>query len=103
MTVLAHVVRSGFVESVHRGSVVVLGADGAVVASAGDVTAPVFPRSANKPLQAVGMLRAGFDPPAGEDLAIACASHWGEPFHVEGFRVVLARAGLAEGGGAFEH
>jgi L-asparaginase II len=97
MTVLAHVVRSGFVESVHRGSVVVLGPDGTVVAAAGDVTAPVFPRSANKPLQAVGMLRAGFDPPAG-DLAIACASHWGEPFHIERVRAVLARAGVPEDG-----
>jgi L-asparaginase II len=96
MTVLAHVVRSGFVESVHRGSVVVLGPDGVLVAAAGDVTAPIFPRSANKPLQAVGMLRAGFDPPA-DDLAIACASHWGEPFHVARVRAVLARAGLADG------
>jgi L-asparaginase II len=95
VTVLAHVERSGFVEGVHRGSVVVLGPDGAVVAAAGDVDAPVFPRSSNKPLQAVGMLRAGLDLPA-DDLAIACASHWGEPVHLERVRSVLAGAGLGE-------
>ena len=54
---LAEVVRSGFVEGVHRGSVVVLDAGGAVVAAAGDVDGPIFPRSSNKPLQAIGMLR----------------------------------------------
>ena len=56
-------VRSGFVEGRHRGSVVVLDAAGAVVASAGDVPAPIFPRSSNKPMQAVGMLRAGLTRP----------------------------------------
>ena len=47
--ILAEVVRSGFVESVHHGSVVVLDAAGAVVASAGAIGAPMFPRSSNKP------------------------------------------------------
>ncbi len=56
---LAEVVRSGFVEGYHRGSVVVLDAAGGAVAGAGDLTGPIFPRSANKPMQAVGMLRAG--------------------------------------------
>ncbi|HEV2087848.1 MAG TPA: asparaginase, partial [Cryptosporangiaceae bacterium] len=73
MTLLADVVRSGFVESQHRGSVVVLDGAGMVVAAAGTPGAPVFPRSANKPLQAVGMLRAGaaFTPP---ELALAAGS-----------------------------
>ncbi|GAA0814793.1 asparaginase [Spirilliplanes yamanashiensis] len=93
--VLAHVVRSGFVESAHRGAVVVLDATGRVVAAAGDADAPVFPRSSNKPLQAVGMLRAGLDLPP-DDLAIACASHWGEPMHLDRVRSILARAGVGE-------
>ncbi|GIJ48621.1 asparaginase [Virgisporangium aliadipatigenens] len=89
---LAEVVRSGFVESWHRGSVVVLDAAGAVVHAAGDTTAPVFPRSSNKPFQAVGMLRAGL-PARGADLALACASHRGQEIHLAGVGRLLAQAG----------
>lgn len=78
--VLAEVVRSGFVEGHHRGSLVVLAADGTVELALGDVTAPVFPRSSNKPMQAAGVLRAGLDL-SGERLALAAASHSGETFH----------------------
>jgi L-asparaginase II len=91
---LAEVVRSGFTESRHHGSVVVLGPDGEVVAWAGDVTGPVFPRSSNKPLQAVGMLRAGLSLSDEADLALVCASHHGEPFHVARVRAMLAAAGI---------
>ena len=92
---LAEVVRSGFAESRHRGALVVLGPGGDVALAAGDVTAPMFPRSASKPLQAAGMLRAGLrlDGPL---VALAAASHAGEPFHIAGVRDILAGAGLAE-------
>ncbi len=93
--VVAEIVRSGFVEGHHYGSVVTLGADGAVDWSAGDVTSPMFARSCNKPIQALGMLRAGLDLD-GELLALACASHSGEQFHLEGVRRVLDGAGLDE-------
>lgn len=92
---LAEVVRSGFVESRHHGSVVVVDAAGTVVASAGDVTNPVFPRSANKPLQAVGMLRAGMSATRIE-LGLVSASHRGEDFHVAVVRRLLAAAGVDE-------
>ncbi|MGK5443663.1 asparaginase [Micromonospora sp. URMC 105] len=91
---LAEVVRSEFVEGVHRGSVVVLDADGAPVAGAGDVTSPVFPRSANKPMQAVGMLRAGLPLTDPADVALVSASHAGEEFHLLRVEALLARAGL---------
>jgi len=78
--VLAEVVRSGFVEGRHRGSLVLLAADGSVELALGDVTAPVFPRSSNKPMQAAGVLRAGLEL-SGERLALAAASHSGEIFH----------------------
>ena len=68
--VVAEVVRSGFVEGHHYGSVVALAADGTVEWSVGDVTSPVLPRSCNKPLQAVGMVRIGLDLPP-ELLALA--------------------------------
>ncbi|TNH21658.1 asparaginase [Micromonospora orduensis] len=91
---LAEVVRSGFVEGVHRGSVVVLDAAGAPVAAAGDVTSPVFPRSASKPMQTIGMLRAGLPLTDPADLALVSASHAGEDFHLAGVHALLARAGL---------
>ncbi len=93
---VAEVVRSGFVESRHHGSVAVLDAAGTAVAAVGDIAAPVFPRSSNKPLQAAGMLRAGFEPASAAELALAAASHRGEDFHVTGTRAMLRRAGLAE-------
>ena len=92
--VIAEIVRSGFVEGRHYGSVVALDADGGVAWSVGDVDSQVLPRSCNKPLQAVGMLRAGLELD-GELLALACASHSGEPFHVEGVRRILSDAGLS--------
>jgi L-asparaginase II len=95
--ILAEVVRSGFVESLHRGSVVVLNADGSVRDQAGDVTGPIFPRSSNKPLQTVGMLRAGLRTADGADLALISGSHRGEPFHVRRVRDILAAAGLEPG------
>ena len=93
--VVAEIVRSGFVEGHHYGSVVALDADGAVAWSVGSVDAPVLPRSSNKPIQALAMVRLGLDLPP-ELLALACASHSGEPFHVEGARRILDMAGLTE-------
>jgi len=93
--VLAEVVRSDFLEGSHRGSVVALAADGSELWRFGDPDRPVFPRSSNKPIQAVGMLRAGLDLD-GELLALACASHSGEAFHIDGVRRILANVGLDE-------
>ncbi|MGW3333942.1 asparaginase [Streptomyces rubiginosohelvolus] len=91
--VLAEVVRSGFTEGHHRGSLVLLAADGSVERAIGDPAAPVFPRSSNKPMQAAAILRAGLDL-AGERLALAAASHSGEPFHLDLARKMLAEHGL---------
>jgi len=93
--VVAHVVRSGFVESVHHGSVVALDADGSTLFAIGDVEGPIFPRSSSKPIQALAMLRAGLELD-GELLALAAASHSGERFHLDGVQRILAGAGLTE-------
>ena len=90
---VAEIVRNGFVEGHHYGSVVALEADGSVAWSVGDAEVPMLPRSCNKPLQALGMVRVGLDLPP-ELLALACSSHSGEPFHVDGVRRILAGAGL---------
>lgn len=93
--VVAEVVRSGFVESHHHGSVVAIDTDGSLLWSIGDVHSSMFPRSANKPMQAVGMLRCGLRLD-GKLLALAAASHSGEDFHLEGVRRILSAAGLDE-------
>ncbi|ABL83701.1 MULTISPECIES: asparaginase [unclassified Nocardioides] len=93
--VVAEVVRSGFVEGHHYGSLVALAADGSVDWRVGEVEAPVLPRSCNKPVQALGMVRLGLDLPP-ELLALACASHSGEQIHLERVQRILAGAGLDE-------
>ncbi|MEU6736241.1 asparaginase [Streptomyces physcomitrii] len=92
--VLAEVVRSGFTEGRHRGSLVLLDPDGGVEFALGEPAAPVFPRSTNKPMQAAAVLRAGLDL-ADERLALAAASHSGEPFHLELVRRMLAEFELS--------
>ena len=93
---LAQVIRSGFGESRHHGSVAVLDSKGVLVASAGDVAAPIFPRSSNKPMQAAGMLRCGLSLPDPADLAVVCASHYGQDAHLVRVRGMLASGGLDE-------
>jgi L-asparaginase II len=93
--VLAEVVRSGFVESRHRGAMIALTADGTALLTAGAADVPTFPRSSNKPFQAAAMLRCGLKLDR-ELLALAAASHSGEDFHVSGVRSILASAGLTE-------
>jgi L-asparaginase II len=91
---LAEVSRSGFVEGFHRGSVAILGPDGALASSIGDVTGPVFPRSSIKPMQAVGMLRSGLRLADPADLAMVAASHSGEDMHIARVRALLASGGF---------
>jgi len=92
--VVAEVVRNGFVESRHHGRVIAVDADGRDVLVVGDVADPIFPRSSLKPLQAMGLLAAGWSPGDDEQVALACASHSGEQVHVAVVRRILAAAGL---------
>ncbi len=92
---LVRVLRSGFHEGSHFGAAVVVAGDGTVLHAVGPVHTPVFPRSSNKPFQAVAMLLAGADL-QDADLALAAASHSGEPQHTDRALAVLARAGLTE-------
>jgi L-asparaginase II len=91
---LVRVIRSGVEESVHLGSVAVVDGAGRLVASAGDPERVAFARSSMKPLQAaVAVGLSGRDLPDRE-VAVMCASHNGEPVHVEAVRAILDRAGL---------
>ena len=89
--------RGGIRESVHRGAIAVVDADGTTVVSLGDIERPVFPRSAVKVLQALPLVASGAADRLGlgdEELAVACASHNGEPGHTTVVARMLARAGL---------
>jgi L-asparaginase II len=79
---------------VHRGSLVVLDADGAVLRALGAVDRPTLPRSSNKPVQATALLAAGWTPRTGEELAIGAGSHNGEDGHREQAAGMLAAVGL---------
>jgi len=95
--VLVEAVRGPLVESVHRGAICVVDADGAVVLALGDVARPVFPRSSVKALQALVMVEAGAVERFGlsdEEIAVACASHSGEAGHLAAVTRMLERAGL---------
>jgi L-asparaginase II len=98
--VLVEAWRGDIVESFHRGAFAVVDAEGALVASAGDIERPVYPRSAIKVLQALPLVESGAADRFGladEELALACASHEGEAVHVRTAASVLAKAGLDAG------
>ncbi|MEW9549241.1 asparaginase [Nonomuraea sp. NPDC050783] len=96
LAVLAEVIRSDFVESVHYGSAVGLGPSGRAEVALGRPEAPVLPRSSAKPFQALACLTSGAAL-AGPRLAIAAGSHTGEDFHVRLVRELLADYGLDTG------
>jgi L-asparaginase II len=93
---LARVIRSGLEESVHTGEAVVVDAEGALVASAGDPDRLVFARSSMKPLQATVSLSLAPLDFTDREIAVMCASHNAEPPHIEAVRSLLARAGVDE-------
>jgi len=95
--ILVEVQRGNALESLHRGALAVVDADGRGVLSLGDVQRPVFPRSAVKVLQALPLVASGAADALSltdEELALACASHNGEPAHVQTAARMLAKAGL---------
>lgn len=90
---IAITTRSGVDESVHFGALVVLDQNGSVDWSVGNPDAVVYPRSSNKPMQAVAMTRSGLELPA-DLLALVCASHDGLPMHRAATERILHGVGL---------
>ena len=92
--VLARVLRGELLESEHRGHVVITDRRGSILFQAGDPDTRVFVRSAAKPIQSLPLIeddlerRFGLD---GHELALTCASHNGEPIHVEAGRALLRK------------
>ncbi len=97
--ILVEVLRGGEVESVHRGLACVVDTQGKILRAWGDVEAHICPRSSTKPFQALPLLETGAADAFGlvdEDIALACASHSGEPDHTSRVAAWLARIGLGE-------
>lgn len=94
--VTVEITRGNRVESRHRGLIAVIDAEGALVWSAGDVEAAVFPRSACKAIQALPLVESGAADAYGfgdRELALACSSHNGEDEHVATAAAMLEKAG----------
>ena len=94
--ILVEILRGGVVESRHRGAVSVFDGDGRQVLEIGDVDRPVFPRSANKLIQALPFTETGAADAYGfgnKELALVCASHSGEPEHAALSEAMLKAAG----------
>jgi L-asparaginase II len=97
--ILVEITRGPLVESVHRGAVAVANAEGEIVFALGDIDAPTFPRSSLKPVQALPLVESGAADAFGlgpEQLALACASHSGEPMHTGRVAAWLERIGCTE-------
>ncbi|HUP59554.1 MAG TPA: asparaginase [Thermoanaerobaculia bacterium] len=96
---LTNVYRGSHLESYHSGSIAVVDAHGRLVACAGDPSLRVCLRSAAKPFQAIPLLEYGgaeeFDL-SGEEIALTCASHGGEPLHVATAAALLRKGELDE-------
>lgn len=91
---LAAVVRSGFLESRHIGSAVVLDPDGSPLISLGAPEAPVFTRSSLKPLQAIAAMNLGAAV-SGTWAALSTASHTCEAGHAEAVAGMLESVSLS--------
>lgn len=91
---LARVIRSRVVESVHDGVVAVVDPNGEMIASSGDVHRTFFARSSIKPIQAQVVLESGANLPP-EWLAVACSSHAGAPVHIATIDAMLEDVGLS--------
>jgi len=93
---LAIAVRGDGVDAIHFGSVAVVDRDGRLLYGAGDPGLVTMTRSALKPFQAMpfvaggGLERFGYTT---RQTALLCASHSGEPRHVEAVADMLAKAG----------
>ncbi len=92
--------RGAEVESLHRVHAVLCDADGASLETWGDPKRLVFPRSAAKPIQVLPIVESdaaaafGFGP---AEIALACASHGGQPVHIAAVDAWLGRCGFGEG------
>src|SRR5438105_4849453 len=96
---LANVIRGETVESVHTGHLAIVSGSGETLFEIGDVSTVTYFRSAAKAFQAIPFITSGAADAFGylnDEIALACASHSGEPIHIEIAARMLAKAGMKE-------
>jgi len=96
---LAHALRGGAIDNVHRGCVAVVDLAGQAQFALGDPDYRAFLRSSGKPLQALALVELGGAETFGltdDELAIICASHSGGELQVRTVRSVLDKIGVDE-------
>jgi L-asparaginase II len=94
---LVEVTRGGITESRHRGHVVAVESDGTITAYLGAPETVTYLRSSAKPHQAIPLVASGAAGRFGfteKEIALACASHSGEPIHTEVVASMLQKIGL---------
>jgi L-asparaginase II len=97
--ILVEITRGPLVESIHRGSIAIADTAGTLIFALGDVDTPVYPRSSLKPIQTLPLVESGAAEAFGlseEEIALACASHSGEPMHTQRVAAWLSAIGCAE-------
>ncbi|MDR3527437.1 MAG: asparaginase [Rhizomicrobium sp.] len=97
--ILVEVTRGDLVESVHRGAIAIVDAEGVLRFALGDVASPVYTRSSLKPIQALPLLESGAAEAfhvSDDEVALACASHSGETIHTGTVEEWLERIGCSE-------
>lgn len=93
------VTRGKIVESEHSARFCVVDSSGKILWQQGDIGAPIYPRSAMKPIQALLLIESGASAAFSLDsqhLALACASHQGEDFQIKIIKEWLEILGLNE-------
>jgi len=97
--ILAEITRGGIVESFHHAAYSIVHREDGVISNVGNVTRPIFPRSAIKAFQALPMIECGahraFEFSSCE-IALTCASHHGTGDHIEGVTSILKKANVDE-------
>jgi len=97
--VCVEVWRGSRIESRHRVALCAVDVSGKVLLEVGTIDVPAYLRSTAKPFIAAASVRAGAVDAFGfedRELALMCASHAGEPEHIETARSMLAKAGIPE-------
>ncbi|WP_169832973.1 asparaginase [Geosporobacter ferrireducens] len=99
MSVVAKVYRGSLVDLTHIGHIAVVDHTGKILYHYGNPDRITFARSSAKPMQAVPVLESGAADAYGiteREIALFCASHSGESFHVAGVQSILSKAGLTD-------
>ncbi|KPU27564.1 hypothetical protein TR13x_03225 [Caloranaerobacter sp. TR13] len=99
MSIIAKTYRGNIIDLTHIGHIAVVDYTGKILYYYGDPKRVTFARSSAKPIQAIPVLESGAIKEYGitdKEIAIFCASHSGESFHVNAVRSILKKAGLNE-------